>query len=130
MSSYNRQHYIDLVEACYFGNVDDKHLQPVLDCFHPDALLTVQTAPITHEGRDQGIREMFETLFSSYETIWHGDFTHTVDVEGQRIASRFTVRLKDFEGNDIELYNSNFWYCRDGRFKRVYVFMSSENVLR
>lgn len=130
MAAFDRQHYIDLVETHYFGNVDAKNLQPVLDCFHADAALTVQTAPITHEGRDQGIREMFETLYSSYKSIWHGDFAHTVDVELECIASRFTVQLTDLQDGKVELHNCNFWRCKQGRFQRVYVFMSGDNVLR
>lgn len=130
MPAFPRQHYIDMVEIHYFGNVDQKKMQDVLDCFHADASLTVQTAPITHEGRDAGIREMFRTLFDSYEMIWHGNFMHTVDVENECIATRFDVRLRDHDGSEVELHNCNFWYCRDGKFQRVYVFMSGENVLR
>lgn len=130
MANYPRQHYIDMVEKHYFGNVDQKRMQEVLDCFHENASLTVQTAPITHEGRDSGVREMFATLFDSYELIWHGNFEHTVDVENECIATRFDVRLKDHEGVEVELHNCNFWYCRDGKFQRVFVFMSGENVLR
>lgn len=130
MSPFPRQYYIDMVEKHYFANVDRKELQSVLDCFQEDAFLTVQTASITHEGRDDGIRKMFETLYESYESIWHGEFEHTVDVEGERISSRFTVHLKDNEQGKVELRNCNFWYFEDGKFKRVFVFMSGENVLR
>ncbi len=130
MSDYSRQHYIDMVEKHYFGNVDHKDMQQVLDCFQPDSFLTVQTAPVTHEGRDAGVREMFQTLFDSYKSIWHGEFEHTVDPVNEVISSRFTVRLEDHDGKKIELHNCNFWYCKDGLFNRVYVFMSDENVLR
>ena len=54
MAAFPRQHYIDMVEKHYFGNVDRKNMQAVLDCFQEDGSLTVQTAPITHEGRDAG----------------------------------------------------------------------------
>ncbi|MES1943940.1 hypothetical protein PC39_07494 [Salinisphaera sp. PC39] len=130
MAAFPRQHYIDMVEKHYFGNVDRKNMQAVLDCFQEDGSLTVQTAPITHEGRDAGVREMFQTLFDSYQVIWHGNFEHTVDVENECIATRFDVRLVDHDGGEVELHNCNFWYCRDGKFQRVYVFMSGENVLR
>lgn len=130
MASFPRQHYIDMVEKHYFANVDRKELQSVLDCFNDSAFLTVQTAPITHEGRDDGVRKMFETLFESYESIWHGDFEHTVDEENERISSRFTVHLIDHDGGKVELRNCNFWYFDNGKFQRVFVFMSGENVLR
>lgn len=126
----DRDYLIDLAVNRYFANVDKKNLEPVLDCFNPDAFLCVQTQPIVHEGRDQGVKAMFETLFSSYKTIWHGNFEHTVDAEAERISSRFDVILEDDNGGKVELHNCNHWYCKDGRFQRVYVFMSGENVLR
>ena len=126
----DRHYLIELVENRYFGNVDRKNLDSVLDCFNEDGFLCVQTQPIMHEGRDRGVKTMFETLFSSYTKIWHGNFEHTVDPENERISSRFDVHLEDPQGQRIELHNCNHWYCKGGRFQRVYVFMSGENVLR
>ncbi|MBL0952579.1 MAG: nuclear transport factor 2 family protein, partial [Pseudomonas sp.] len=113
----------------YFANVDNKNMAGVLDCFHEDVAFTIQTDNLTHDGHT-GVRKMFDNLFANFEEIWHGDFELAVDVDTQTICSRFNVYLKDAQGNETRLRNCNFWYVEDGKFRRVFVFMSGENVLR
>ncbi len=129
MTQLNREQLIDLATQQYFANVDQKNMEQVLACFHPDAQFTVQTDPITHDGV-AGVRQMFEGLFSTYQDIWHGDFECAADEKTQTVCARFNVYLKDHQGNEVKLSNCNFWYVRDGKFERVYVFMSGENVLK
>lgn len=129
MSHLSREQLIDLATQKYFANVDAKNMAGVLDCFHEDVAFTIQTDNLTHDGRT-GVRQMFENLFANFEEIWHGDFELAVDIDTQTICSRFNVYLKDAQGNETRLRNCNFWYVEDGRFRRVFVFMSGENVLR
>ena len=75
------EYYKDMVENRYFDKVDRKDLGGVLRTFTPSAAFTIQSAFTTHEGRDTGIRKMFENLFENYKIIVHKDFTHVVDVE-------------------------------------------------
>lgn len=120
-----REEYIDIVENRYFANVDRKDLGGVLDCFHPDAVFTIQSAFSTHEGRDGGIKKMFENLFQKYSEILHEDFQHIIDVEGERCASQFSVEnTSTYDGTETHLSNCNFFYFEEVRFKRVYVYMS------
>ena len=130
MPKLTRDELIEKATMSYFANVDRKDLNSVLANFHENATLTVPTDPIVHEGRDQGIREMFETLFASYAEIWHGDFECTPDAETQSIAARFNVYLKSDDGQVTKLSNCNFWYLEDGKFSRVFVYMSGPNVLK
>ena len=44
--------YVDIVTKRYFDGVDNKHLDKVLDCFTPDAILTEVTSNTVHHGRD------------------------------------------------------------------------------
>ena len=44
---------IFMVEESYFSNVDNKNLDATLDCFAPDAELTIQTAHTTHKGQNE-----------------------------------------------------------------------------
>lgn len=126
-----RQYLIDMVVKHYFANVDAKNLQPTLDCFEPDVVFTIQSAFVTHTGRDSGVKKMFETLFSTYPNrIWHGNFRHIIDVENGHIASQFDVELIDAAGKETKLSNCNFFWLENGKFKRVYVYMSGENVLK
>jgi ketosteroid isomerase-like protein len=126
-----RDYYVDMVEEKYFASVDRKDMEAVLDCFAEDAVFTIQSAFTTHEGRDTGIRQMFENLFATYEQkIVHRDFKHVVDAENNRCAAQFEVELTDTEGNETYLSNCNFFYLdENGKFERVFVYMSGENVL-
>jgi ketosteroid isomerase-like protein len=120
-----REEYIGIVEKRYFANVDRKNLQGVLDCFHPEAVFTIQSAFSTHEGRDTGIKRMFENLFEGYSRILHRDFRHVVDVEGECCASQFGVEnVSARDGTETRLSNCNFFYFEGDRFRQVYVYMS------
>ena len=129
MSHFSREQLIDLAVQKYFGNVDRKNMQAILDCCHEDVAFTIQTDNLTHSGH-AGVRKMFDNLFGNYETIWHGDFEVAADAETQTVSARFNVFLKDAQGNETRLRNCNFWYVEDGKFRRVFVYMSGENVLR
>ena len=52
----------DLAIHKYFGNVDQKNLDAVLDCFQDTAVFTVQTAFTVHEGQRRH-RENVPRLF-------------------------------------------------------------------
>ncbi len=124
----DREGLIELATKTYFGNVDRKDMAATLDCFHDGALFTIQTDHTIHEGKD-GIRQMFETFFGSYETIVHKDFTCTVDEKNGRIAASFEAVLTDSDGQVTHLFNTNFWRVRGTKFQEVYVYMSGANVL-
>lgn len=128
MSQLTRAQLIELVETHYFGNVDAKRLEPAIGCFHDDATLTVQTAGVTHAGV-AAIRRMFTDFFASTQSIYHGDYSHVVDVEGQCIASQFVARNVYGDGRRVEMRNCNFFALRDGRFARVTIYMSGANPL-
>lgn len=121
---------VALVERDYFGNVDAQKLDAALAALAPDASLTVQTAFLTHEGRDTGIRRMFEGFFAAYPEGWHGRFRHVVDVPNQRVASQFDVRLVDPDGQVVTASNANFFRIRDGLIQEIFVYMSGDNPLK
>ena len=121
---------IDIVTKRYFDGVDNKNLAQVLDCFTADAVLTEVTSNTVHEGRDAGIAAMFRKLFADFSGIWHGNFVHTADPETQAICSQFTVLITPAGGPELRYENCNRFYLRDGRFERVFVYMSGDNLLR
>jgi ketosteroid isomerase-like protein len=127
-STLNRDQLTELAINTYFANVDKKNLDTVLDCFHDNAMITVQTAFTIHDGKE-AIKRMFEDFMGAYKTIIHKDFTCTVDEKNGRIAACFTAELEDHEGNWTSLQNTNFWRIRGDRFQEVYIYMSGENPL-
>ncbi|MEM4412688.1 MAG: nuclear transport factor 2 family protein [Candidatus Caldarchaeum sp.] len=128
-----------MVEEKYFGSVDRKDLAATLECFCPDAVFIIRSTTAqggypqlvitTHKGRDTGIKQMFENLFQNYSFMVHKDFTHVVDTERERCAAQFDVILVGADGRQITMSNCNFFYLEQGKFKRVEVYMSGENVL-
>ena len=122
------QSLIDLAER-YFAAVDRMDLAATLDGFTPEARFTVATFNTVYEGRDTGIRSMFERLNARYAQVWHGDFDHVVQGPN-RIASRFRVENLTFEGERLVKNNCNFFLLRDGRFDEVFVYMTGDNSLR
>jgi hypothetical protein len=73
---------------------------------------------------------MFENYFSNFTRGIHKDFVHVVDVEHQCCASQFNVEVEDRDGAKTNMSNANFFYFENGKFKRVYVYMSGgQNTL-
>ena len=131
MAGINYEYYVDIVTKRYFDGVDNYDMDKVLDCFHEDAVLTEVTSMTVHEGREAGIRSMFEGLFDAHSRIWHGNFVHTVDTEGEAICSQFSVEVTPKgEDNELRYENCNRFYLKDGKFTRVFVYMSGENLLK
>ena len=127
-SSLDKDELVDLALTRYFAQVDAKNLDAVLDCFHDNAMITVQTAFTTHVGKE-GIKRMFDDFMDSYKTIIHRDFTCTVDAKNGRIAACFTAELEDHDGGKVLLENTNFWRVRGDKFQEVYIYMSGANPL-
>ncbi len=121
---------IDIVTKRYFDAVDNKQLDRVLDCFHPDAVLTEVTSNTVHTGRDEGIAAMFRRLFADFEQLWHGNFVHVADTQSNAICSQFTVLITPNGGDLLRYENCNRFYLDGDRFSRVFVYMSGDNLLR
>jgi ketosteroid isomerase-like protein len=124
----DRAQLIELATRSYFGSVDAKDMDGALDCFNDEALFCVQTAFTRHAGK-VAIGRMFEDFFGAYASIVHKDFVCTVDEKNGRIAACFEAVLTGHDGKVTQLFNTNFWRIRDGKFQEVYVYFSGENVL-
>lgn len=124
----SRAELIELATISYFGSVDRKDMEAVLDCFHDGALLCVQTEFTRHAGK-AAIRKMFEGFMGAFASIVHKDFVCTVDEKNGRITASFEAVLTADDGSVTRLFNTNFWRIRDGKFQEVYVYFSGANVL-
>lgn len=124
----DRSSYIETVEA-YFAALDERRLDDVLTYFNENAVFTVQSAFVTCEGRDREIKAMFGQFLDTYASVLHTDFEHIVDPAAQAISSRFRVELDGRNGAHETKQSVNHWYFRDGKFQRIYVWISGDNVL-
>ena len=128
MKKLSTEEMIALVERSYFYNVDNKHLEPTVSCFTEDAELIVQTASVSHNGQDE-IRRMLRDFMRDNAVIYHGDFSHVVDVDNQLIASQFLARIERTDGSEVSMRNCNFFVLQGGHFSKVTIYMSGENPL-
>ena len=130
MNNLPYEYYVDIVTKRYFHGVDNFAMDTVIDCFHANAVLREMTSNTTHTGYD-AIKQMFVGLFDYHSRIWHGNFVHTVDVAQQAICSQFSVEVTARATAELIRYeNCNRFYLENGKFKRVFVYMSGENLLK
>ncbi len=130
MSEINYEYYVDIVTKRYFHGVDNYNMDLILDCFHDDAVLREMTSNTIHDGIDQ-IKEMFVGLFDAHSRIWHGNFVHTVDTDSEAVCSQFSVEVTSKDSGELTRYeNCNRFYLKDGKFERVFVYMSGDNLLK
>ena len=130
MSKFDYEYHLDIVTKRYFQGVDHYDMGMILDCFHDDAVLKEMTSDTVHDGKDQ-IRQMFVGLFDAHTRIWHGNFVHTVDVREHAICSQFSVEVTAKDTAELTRYeNCHRFYLQDGKFTRVYVYMSGSNLLK
>ena len=130
MNKLNETELYNIVTKSYFGNVDLKKIDNVLDCFAKDATLTIQTDNLTHRGRDNEIKRMFSDFLPAFDIIWHGNFKPIIDVESQSIAVQFNALRLRYDGIEERAQNINLFFLSEGKFSEVYIYMSDENPLR
>jgi ketosteroid isomerase-like protein len=110
----------------YFASVDRKALDAVLEMFVADATLCVQTAGQIYEGRDSGIRGMFEGFFEAYAGVSHDDVEIVVDESRQRVAAQFVAVRTTHDGGEERANNCNFFHFADGKIAKMWIYMSDD----
>ena len=125
----SKEEMISRVEA-YFLNVDQGDVKKVLEQMTPECEITVITEPITHSGRDIGIKDMFERRFENTSSAWHGNFRHLADEERGWVTSRFDVQRTGADGHYREMDNINFFEFDGSLISRITIWMSGENSLK
>ncbi len=119
MVTLRQAQMVNLVEHSYFSNIDFRRLGTVLDCFAHDAVLTVNGRE--HRARDGEIKQYFERLLADFPAIRHEGLAHEIDVEGQRLTSRYTLRLEDAEGRVREAGGRAAFRLEKGKLADVVV---------
>ena len=133
----DRSAYIEFIERRYFGSVTAGDLDRVLDCFVDNAEIVLRHgdlperrfAPSPRPGRDN-LLSFYQHLCANY-TCWFGDFHHTIDIDQQRAASRFNVRLNP-KANGLyaafpeqQLLNCNFFEFADGKIEFMLIYYAN-----
>jgi hypothetical protein len=140
MSKPNRAHYIKLVEHNYFGNVAAADIAAVLQCFTPDAEITIYHGdnPIRFfygqpKGDQLPLRAFWDHLCANY--VGHfGQFTHIVDEANECCAATFIVTLTPKPNSaylatgTLTLNNCNYFWCRDGKIARMTIYYANPTL--
>jgi len=140
MSRHTHEDYVKLVEQDYFGNVTRQDKAGILACFTEDARVTIyhgDNEPRRFSGAgeegESPLPSFFEHLLGNYDPHFE-DFTHFVDVENERCAAHFKVRLTPKANSDyaasgvLNLRNCNFFLCRDGKIYDMIIYYSNPDA--
>ena len=119
MVTLRRAQIVNLVEHSYYSNIDFRRLGTVLDCFVPDALLSVDGRH--HRGRDGEIKTYLTQMLAAYPAIRHELLSHEVDEAAQRSTCRFTLRLEDAGGHAHEAGGTADFRLENGKLAAVTV---------
>jgi hypothetical protein len=133
----DRASCISLIEETYFGNVAGGRIDAVIDCFANDAHVIIRHGDnperlfgVRPSGGEIPLREFYDHLCGNYGA-WFGDYEHYIDIDAQRAASRFTVRLTPnpdglYAGADTqELLNCNFFEFRDDLISHMIIYYAN-----
>ncbi len=118
------QELIECVEA-YFASTDNFDVEATLKTMTPDCTLEYLSADIHHQGRDTGIKKYFENRAQTLTSAWHGNFSHTVDTEQGRVATRFNVRREEKDGEMVVRDNLNLFQFEGRLISQISVWRSS-----
>ncbi len=113
----------------YFDAVDAMDVEAIVAHFADDATLTIQTANVTHTGKDE-IRRMFADFTGASVSIRHEMRNIVVEVDKGKVATEqgYIGDLKDGTKNDM--HNCNFFdFNEAGEFQRVIIWMAGTNPL-
>ena len=79
-------------------------------------IFSIPTHNVIKSGTEE-VKDMFEKLFQDHKEVWHGDFTHTIDTESQKLASTFTVKNTEHDDSIVIKYNCNFFEIENLKYR-------------
>jgi ketosteroid isomerase-like protein len=113
----------------YFDAVDAQDVEGIVSHFADDATLTIQTANVTHNGKDE-IRRMFTDFTENSVFIEHQIHNMVVEADKGKVSTEQDYRGELNDGTKNDMYNCNFFdFDEDGKFKRVIIWMAGTSPL-
>ncbi len=113
----------------YFAAVDAKDVEATLVYFADDATMTIQTANVTHTGRD-GIRRMLTDFYDHSVFIKHEVLNVVTEVAKGKVATEQRFLSESPDGTKIDMHNCSFYdFNEQGQFQRVIIWMAGTSPL-
>jgi hypothetical protein len=133
----SREAVMGFIEHDYFGSAMRNDVTGMLNCFIDTAKIIVRHGDNPEryfspdpKARQTDLRIFYEHLCGTFEP-WFGGFFHVVDLEQQRAACYFTVRLTPRDASQLDqvgiqmLNNCNFFDFSDGKIKKMIIYYSN-----
>jgi ketosteroid isomerase-like protein len=124
----SRQNFVTLIES-YYTAVDRLDTEAIVSHFTPDAVMAIPSGDIRHEGHE-AIRATYVRRASEVDESFHGDFTHVVDTDNGRAATRLAARRKTKDGRSFDMDCIAMFAFDGDLIKNIAIWMSGENSLK
>ena len=134
--------YIRLIEKNYFGNIEAGKIDAAMACFTRDAAVVIRHGDkperlfrVEPHIDATPLREFYEHLCGNYSASF-SEFSHYVDNEHDRAASRFIVRLLPkpeglyASASEQKLSNCNFFEFSEGRISDMLIYYSNPDAVK
>ena len=124
----SRQTLIARIES-YYTAVDGLDPTAIVAHFTPNATMEIPTGDVRHMGHE-AIHATYERRATEVDKSFHGNFTHVVDADHGRAATRLTANRTTIHGRFIEM-DCIALFTFDGELiKQIAIWMSGENSLK
>ena len=113
----------------YFAEVDALDVEATLAYFADDATMTIQTANVTHTGKD-GIRRMLTDFYGHSNSIRHELLNVVVEADKGKVATEQNFMSETTDGDHLDMHNCSFYdFNERGEFTRVIIWMAGTSPL-
>ena len=120
----NRDQLLDLTVSRYFGGLNDRNLDVVMQTMAKECVMWFPAASFNYKG-EHALRIHMKDFFANFPVIDFHDFVNIVDEETQSVVSYFTVRLVDDQNKEVSMRNCNIFHCdTSGALKEIIIYNS------
>ena len=133
----DRASCVEFIEQTYFGSVRNGDIGAIMACFDSEAKVIIRHGDnperffsVQPSGAATNLLDFYQHICGNYDARF-GDFQHFIDIDEQRAASHFKVRLTPkpeglyAEAGVQELLNCNFFEFNDGLIGHMIIYYAN-----
>ena len=113
----------------YYDAVDRLDTEAIVAHFTSDGVMEIPTGDVRHAGHD-AIRATYVRRAAEVTQSFHGNYTHVIDAQAGRAATRLDTRRTTTEDQTIEMDCIAFFTFDGELIKNIAIWMSGENSLK
>ena len=124
----SRQTLTSRIES-YYAAVDSFDTAAIVGHFTPNADMEIPTGNVRHMGHE-ALRATYDRRAEEVDESFHGNFTHVIDADKGRAATRLAANRTTTDGRSIEM-DCIALFSFDGELiEHIVIWMSGENSLK